>query len=57
MDVNICRTPQQFVKSFQAARHALAVAAICIAAGFTIDFEGETDNTAKHDAGNRSNDG
>jgi hypothetical protein len=33
---------------FQSARHELAVAAICIAAGFEIDFEDESDNSRKH---------
>jgi hypothetical protein len=33
---------------FQAARHELAVAAMCIAAGFTLDFEDETDNSRTH---------
>lgn len=36
------------VQDFQAARHELAVAAMCVAAGFEIDFEDETDNLRKH---------
>lgn len=36
------------VQDFQAARHELAVAAICIAAGFELDFEHEDDNSRKH---------
>ena len=35
-------------KDFQGARHELAVAAMCIAAGFDLDFEDETDNTQGH---------
>jgi len=37
-----------YVPDFQGARHELAVAAICVAAGFTLDFEDETDNSQKH---------
>ena len=35
-------------EKFQAARHELRVAAICIAAGFNIDFEDETDVNTSH---------
>ena len=35
-------------QDFQAARHELAVAAICISAGFELEFEDETDNLRKH---------
>jgi hypothetical protein len=35
-------------KDFQGARHELAVAAMCIAAGFDLEFEDETDNTQGH---------
>ena len=34
--------------SFQGARHELRVAAVCIAAGFTLEFEDETDVTRSH---------
>lgn len=34
--------------TFQGARHELWVAALCIAAGFHIDFEDETDNSKTH---------
>jgi hypothetical protein len=33
---------------FQAARHELAVAAVCVAAGFALEFEDESDNRRKH---------
>lgn len=33
---------------FQGARHELAVAAMCVAAGFELDFEDDTDNEKKH---------
>jgi hypothetical protein len=36
------------VGSFQGARHELAVAALCITAGFNLQFEDETDNTKTH---------
>ncbi len=36
------------VKMFQGARHELWVAALCITAGFTLEFEDETDNTMTH---------
>ena len=36
------------VHDFQAARHELAVAAMCVAAGFELDFEDEDDNSRKH---------
>lgn len=35
-------------KDFQGARHELAVAAICVAAGFELEFEDEGDNSRKH---------
>ena len=34
--------------SFQGARYELLVAAVCITAGFDIDFENETDNSSRH---------
>lgn len=34
--------------SFQAARHELWVAALCVAAGFDLQFENESDNSKKH---------
>ena len=36
------------VQDFQGARHELAVAATCVAAGFELEFEDETDNLRKH---------
>ncbi|WP_175922181.1 hypothetical protein [Burkholderia latens] len=33
---------------FQAARHELKVAAMCIGAGFSLDFEDEQDNSRRH---------
>lgn len=33
---------------FQAARHELKVAAMCIVAGFTLEFEDEQDNSRRH---------
>jgi hypothetical protein len=36
------------VQHFQGARHELAVAAICVAAGYELDFEDEADRTRKH---------
>ena len=36
------------VQKFQGARHELAVAAICVAAGFELEFEDDTDNSRKH---------
>lgn len=35
-------------ENFQGARYELAVAAICIAAGFELEFEDESDNSSKH---------
>lgn len=35
-------------KYFQAARHELKVAAICVVAGFTLEFEDEEDNSRQH---------
>lgn len=35
-------------QDFQGARHELAVAAICVAAGFELEFEDETDNLRRH---------
>lgn len=35
-------------KDFQGARHELWVAALCVAAGFTLTFEDETDNSRGH---------
>lgn len=34
--------------TFQAARHELWVAALCVAAGFDLQFENEADNSTKH---------
>lgn len=34
--------------TFQGARHELRVAALCIAAGFNLEFEDDMDNTRKH---------
>lgn len=34
--------------SFQGARHELRIAALCIAAGFTLDFQDESDNKKTH---------
>jgi len=36
------------LKYFQGARHELAVAAICVSAGFEIEFEDESDNSGNH---------
>jgi hypothetical protein len=36
------------VEDFQGARHELAVAAMCVAAGFDLKFENEADNSRKH---------
>jgi hypothetical protein len=36
------------VQDFQGARHELAVAAMCVAAGFDLEFEDEDDNLRKH---------
>ena len=36
------------VQGFQGARHELAVAAMCVAAGFELNFEDEDDNSGKH---------
>ncbi len=36
------------VQDFQGARHELAVAAMCVAAGFELAFEDEDDNSGKH---------
>ena len=36
------------MRDFQAARYELAVAAMCVAAGFEIEFEDETDNSRRH---------
>lgn len=36
------------IKDFQSARHELWVAALCVAAGFDIEFEDESDNSNKH---------
>ena len=36
------------IKDFQGARYELAVAAMCVAAGFDLDFEEEDDNSRKH---------
>lgn len=36
------------VQDFQGARHELAVAAMCVAAGFELKFEDETDNSKRH---------
>lgn len=35
-------------RSFQAARHELKVAAMCVVAGFTLEFEDEQDNSRRH---------
>lgn len=35
-------------KSFQAARHELRVAALCVVAGFDLQFEDEQDNSRRH---------
>jgi hypothetical protein len=35
-------------KDFQGARHELRVAALCVAAGFNIEFENDRDNTIGH---------
>jgi hypothetical protein len=45
---NLLKERLQDQKTFQGARHELRVAALCLAAGFTLDFEDETDTSKSH---------